>query len=1123
MILIISCLWWSSSTLAQFTDSFSDGDFTANPSWTGSTGAFVINASNELQLNTTGAGQSFLYTTFPVAGLNNREWRIRINQTFAGSDANQSRIYFAYTGGDLAYSGTGGAGVTGYFLRLGEGGSADVIRLFRDDGGTTTLLASGSLSISASFNVRVRIQRDESGNWSISSDGTGGENFSDTFTANDATYTTCTSFGIICTYTSSNADNFFFDDLYFGNPIVDDVPPGVVSVAATTENTVQVLFTENVALSSSENENSYSVTGIGNPLSALRDNANNALVTLTFGANFPQNIQQSIVIQGVSDNSGNFMSTYNGSFLWSVPATAGFRDVIFNEILADPDPPVGLPNVEFLELYNSSENAFDLSGWVLVNSTTPKTLGTFLLPPGGYVILCDDDNVGDFPGIGVIGIPSFSALSNAEDSLTLINPDGDIIDIVSYKDDWYASSVKRNGGWTLELMNPLLPCQTNANWKESESATGGTPGAQNSVYSNQPDTQVPQVLAVNVVTTTTVEIVFNETMEAGSFEVADVVVTPNNSINSGFWNAEVTVLTLTLQIPLETEVYYTFTISGLNDCSGNALVTVSRDFVQGVLPVAGDIIINEILCDPNPSIGLPAAEYIELYNTTDRILELTSLRVNNGEFLTQTLLFPDSFLIVTDDANVLEFISYPNVAYMAGFPGLTDAGTRIALQTQDDEIIDEVTYAISWYRDNDKDDGGFSLELINPGDPCSDAGNWRASVDARGGTPGAQNSVLDTTPDSTPPSLLFAFPEPQESVTLVFDEPLANAPAANLIFTVDGEVQDNIAPVFSSNEVILYFGAMENGVVYSFTLSGIADCWGNTATEISGRFALPEDFSAGDVVINEVLSNAPDGGRDFVEIYNRSLRNISLNGWTIADGVSGIANTPDTISNRNLMLFPGDYLILTRNDGTLPLLYPQTRTNRIWDVPGLADFSSSEEVIFLFGPNIELIDQFNYDEDMQFPLLEETDGVSLERISFDRPTNDRTNWMSAAENIGFATPGFENSQAFDPALTADQFQVTPEIFSPDNDGFQDVVNFSYVLDAPGYVGNIRVYDSEGREQRYLMRNELLGREGSISWDGFTDDRQKCPIGIYVVFFEVFDTSGNTRTAKQTCVLAHPLD
>jgi len=88
----------------------------------------------------------------------------------------------------------------------------------------------------------------------------------------------------------------------------------------------------------------------------------------------------------------------------------------------------------------------------LVNTTTEKLLPTFSLPAGGYVILCDANNAAAFAPFGqVIGIPSFTALSNSGDSLTLINATGDIIDRVVYQDSWFDTSVKREGGWTLEL------------------------------------------------------------------------------------------------------------------------------------------------------------------------------------------------------------------------------------------------------------------------------------------------------------------------------------------------------------------------------------------------------------------------------------------------------------------------------------------------------------------------------------------------------------------------------------------------------------------------------------------------------------------------------------------------
>jgi flagellar hook assembly protein FlgD len=79
------------------------------------------------------------------------------------------------------------------------------------------------------------------------------------------------------------------------------------------------------------------------------------------------------------------------------------------------------------------------------------------------------------------------------------------------------------------------------------------------------------------------------------------------------------------------------------------------------------------------------------------------------------------------------------------------------------------------------------------------------------------------------------------------------------------------------------------------------------------------------------------------------------------------------------------------------------------------------------------------------------------------------------------------------------------------------------MDGPGYNGMLQIYDSEGRAVRTLMQSELLGLSGSISWDGFRDDKLKASVGIYVIYFEAFNTEGNVVKTKKTCVLAHSLD
>ena len=100
--------------------------------------------------------------------------------------------------------------------------------------------------------------------------------------------------------------------------------------------------------------------------------------------------------------------------------------------------------------------------------------------------------------------------------------------------------------------------------------------------------------------------------------------------------------------------------------------------------------------------------------------------------------------------------------------------------------------------------------------------------------------------------------------------------------------------------------------------------------------------------------------------------------------------------------------------------------------------------------------------------------------------------------------------------------IESEIFSPDNDGYQDVLNITYKLDEIGKVANVYIYDSKGRQVKYLVRNQQLAQEGVVSWNGINDDNEKAPIGIYVVYVELFNLSGKLNKYKLSCTLAGKL-
>jgi len=151
--------------------------------------------------------------------------------------------------------------------------------------------------------------------------------------------------------------------------------------------------------------------------------------------------------------------------------------------------------------------------------------------------------------------------------------------------------------------------------------------------------------------------------------------------------------------------------------------------------------------------------------------------------------------------------------------------------------------------------------------------------------------------------------------------------------------------------------------------------------------------------------------------------------------------------------------------------------------------------------------------------LDNTDGVSLERIDPNGESSSSFNWHSAAEEIGFATPGRVNSQ-FLSALSNGEITLTNDVFSPDNDGFEDVLQISYEMIESGLLGKATIYDDRGRLIRKLFSNELLGSKGTFTWDGLSDNQIKASIGVYVLLFEAFSTDGGVIfTTKKAITLA----
>ena len=157
--------------------------------------------------------------------------------------------------------------------------------------------------------------------------------------------------------------------------------------------------------------------------------------------------------------------------------------VVINEIMVDPTPVVGLPNAEYIELRNCSNQTIDLNKWKIEkgNSAYPIS-SSIVLKPDSIIVLCSKTNLAYFnPAIRTVALSSFPTLINEEGILALKSPDNKTIHAVAYQNSMHENTIKANGGWSFEMIDPQKPCEEN-NWVSSIHKNGGTPGTENSVF-----------------------------------------------------------------------------------------------------------------------------------------------------------------------------------------------------------------------------------------------------------------------------------------------------------------------------------------------------------------------------------------------------------------------------------------------------------------------------------------------------------------------------------------------------------------------------------------------------------------------------------------------------------------
>lgn len=273
----------------------------------------------------------------------------------------------------------------------------------------------------------------------------------------------------------------------------------------------------------------------------------------------------------------------------------------------------------------------------------------------------------------------------------------------------------------------------------------------------------------------------------------------------------------------------------------------------------------------------------------------------------------------------------------------------------------------------------------------------------------------------------------------------------------------------------------------------------------------------GNLVINEVLFNPESGGADYVEIYNRSGIALSLSEIYLAttDGEKATKLFPIAASGE---IEPNSYIVVTTDAGFVTTHYTVPNPSHLIDVPSMPAYSDNRGSVAIATSDSTILDHFEYSVQMHSHLLRDVEGVALERRSTDRPTQDPTNWYSAASTSGYGTPTARNSQSHEVLFVDNDFATSNSVFSPDGDGYNDLLDISYNLELCDLAANINIYDRQGRLVKDLLRGELLGCDGILVWDGTDKNGQSCPRGNYLIIVEAYNQHGAKQNWRRVVSL-----
>ena len=566
-------------------------------------------------------------------------------------------------------------------------------------------------------------------------------------------------------------------------------------------------------------------------------------------------------------------------------------------------------------------------------------------------------------------------------------------------------------------------------------------------------------------------------------------------------------------------------IKNIRDSIGNRMTAFNTSLLSAKAPFEKEILINEILSDPIEN----GSDFIELINIGPNHLKLSDIILynkynNRSATIGDVVVEPFGYIVLSNDT--LDTINRYGFSTAASYveislPALNNDSGHISLillsDTGDSIYIDSMEYNKDFHNPSLMETEGVSIERISLSANSNSLSNWNSSSGSiLKATPGFSNSISEinkTTSSYNSNVIRLCFP------TLI--EKSAITDISN--YDIDKNSIIEVSPTMSDSRCVdlSLLDPLESGAEYTLFIKSMSAHCGASYEENTSIVRKLENAMPGELIVNEILFDPYPGHDDFIEIKNISskfirLDNVSFENSTNAD-YSGVSH--------ELYIKPGEVMAFSQNANMLTDIYSVPDSARLVNlaIPTLNNETGNVKINREIDNGTITLDAFDYSTEMHLNVLHNLEGVSLERINPYDDTNVKHNWTSSAANYNYGSPGVKNSAYNTSNADSQSIELAYKVFSPDSDGYNDILIVNYSMNQHGYIGNFEVFDDLGNPIKSISQNELLGKSGKIIWDGTDRYSRLCQPGIYIIGYELYHYEGHTISGKEICVLAQFLD